>query len=260
MLLLTIYLNKILEIDEFLLELDEDVEGMQNTIYYLQQQLKEAKEKLAKLENSQQNDSVLQNLNNNLDNNQISSQQLSSIDRTNERTFEMRAEVSDTHREVAAINGPNIDSIDSDINNETLDSVESNEEFYVEKSSNNDLSTVSETEVNQNSIKNNNNNNNYLSIVNESNNLINECNNKRTSCFDEDIDIDDDYKEPIGKVAKLNEDISSTNSNTSGNSSKQLIITSNDSNDNSQHSNDLTASELTELQNNCIEINGQLNQ
>lgn len=35
------------EIDEFLLELDEDVEGMQNTIYYLQQQLKEAKEKLA---------------------------------------------------------------------------------------------------------------------------------------------------------------------------------------------------------------------
>jgi hypothetical protein len=246
-------LNKILEIDEFLLELDEDVEGMQNTIYYLQQQLKEAKEKLAKLENSQQNDSVLQNLNNNLDNNQISSQQLSSIDRTNERTFEMRAEVSDTHQEVVAINGPNIDSIDSDINNETLDSVESNEEFM----SSNDMSTVSETEVNQNSIKNNNNNNNnnnnYLSLVNESNNLINECNNKRTSCFDEEIDIDDDdYKEPIGKVAKLNEDIS-------GNTSK-LIITSNDSNDNSQHSNDMTTSELTSLQNNCIEINGTLNQ
>ncbi len=243
---MTLYLKKILEIDEFLLELDEDVEGMQNTIYYLQQQLKEAKEKLAKLENNQQNDSVLQNIN---DNNQRKSSQLSSqlssIDRTNERTFEMRAEVSDTHKEVA-INGPNIDS---DINNETLDSVESNEDFYVEKSSNNDLSTVSETEVNQNSIKNN--NNNYLSIVNQSsNNFINECNNKRTSCFDEDIHIDDDYKEPIGKVAKLNEDIS-------GNSSKQFII---DSNDNSQHSNDMTASELTSLQNNCIEINGQLNQ
>lgn len=32
------------ELDEFLLELEEEVEGMQNTIYYLQQQLKEAKE------------------------------------------------------------------------------------------------------------------------------------------------------------------------------------------------------------------------
>jgi len=32
------------ELDEFLLELEEEVEGMQNTIYYLQQQLKELKE------------------------------------------------------------------------------------------------------------------------------------------------------------------------------------------------------------------------
>lgn len=32
------------ELDEFLLELEEEVEGMQNTIYYLQQQLKEANE------------------------------------------------------------------------------------------------------------------------------------------------------------------------------------------------------------------------
>lgn len=32
------------ELDEFLLELEEEVEGMQNTIYFLQQQLKEAKE------------------------------------------------------------------------------------------------------------------------------------------------------------------------------------------------------------------------
>lgn len=32
------------ELDEFLLELEEEVEGMQNTIYYLQQQLKETKD------------------------------------------------------------------------------------------------------------------------------------------------------------------------------------------------------------------------
>ena len=32
------------ELDEFLLELEEEVEGMQNTIYYLQTQLKESKE------------------------------------------------------------------------------------------------------------------------------------------------------------------------------------------------------------------------
>ena len=36
--------------DEFLLELDEDVEGMQSTIYLLQQQLKEAKEQISQLQ------------------------------------------------------------------------------------------------------------------------------------------------------------------------------------------------------------------
>ena len=39
-----------LEMDEFMAELDEDVEGMQSTIYYLQQQLREAKETITKLE------------------------------------------------------------------------------------------------------------------------------------------------------------------------------------------------------------------
>lgn len=232
------------ELDEFLLELDEDVEGMQNTIYYLQQQLKEAKEKLAQLENTQQNDCVLQNNSNNLDNNMKMSSQLSTNIESNERTFEIRAEVSDTHREkVDFNNGPNFDINDYNENNETLDSVESNDDYYVEKSS-----VVSERDVqNENSI---NNNNNYLSLVNNSTNNLNnnECNNKRTSCFD------DDYKEPIGKVAKLN---TNEDSNSCGNTStKQLII-----NDNSQHSNDMTCSEsLTTLQNNCIEINGQLNQ
>merc|ERR1712013_355846 len=38
------------EMDEFMAELDEDVEGMQSTIYYLQQQLREAKETIARLE------------------------------------------------------------------------------------------------------------------------------------------------------------------------------------------------------------------
>lgn len=36
------------ELDEFLFELEEDVEGMQSTIYHLQQQLKESKELLQK--------------------------------------------------------------------------------------------------------------------------------------------------------------------------------------------------------------------
>merc|ERR1719422_2945053 len=39
-----------LDLDEFMAEMDEDVEGMQSTIYYLQQQLREAKETIAKLE------------------------------------------------------------------------------------------------------------------------------------------------------------------------------------------------------------------
>lgn len=39
-------------------ELDEDVEGMQSTIYFLQQQLKEAKETIATLQQQQQQQSV----------------------------------------------------------------------------------------------------------------------------------------------------------------------------------------------------------
>merc|ERR1712111_256730 len=39
-----------LDMDEFMAEMDEDVEGMQSTIYYLQQQLREAKETITKLE------------------------------------------------------------------------------------------------------------------------------------------------------------------------------------------------------------------
>lgn len=42
------------ELDEFLLELEEEVEGMQNTIYYLQQQLKEKKSNDADDQSSKQ--------------------------------------------------------------------------------------------------------------------------------------------------------------------------------------------------------------
>ncbi|KAG8293198.1 hypothetical protein J6590_023357 [Homalodisca vitripennis] len=38
------------ELDEFLQDLDEDVEGMQSTIYYLQQELRKAKDTLAAYE------------------------------------------------------------------------------------------------------------------------------------------------------------------------------------------------------------------
>merc|ERR1712024_245271 len=38
------------EMDDFVQELDEDMEGMQSTIYFLQQQLKEAKETIVRLE------------------------------------------------------------------------------------------------------------------------------------------------------------------------------------------------------------------
>lgn len=38
------------ELDEFLQDLDEDVEGMQSTIYYLQQELRKAKDELASLQ------------------------------------------------------------------------------------------------------------------------------------------------------------------------------------------------------------------
>ena len=44
------------EMDDFVQELDEDVEGMQSTIYFLQQQLKEAKETIANLEKNKTKD------------------------------------------------------------------------------------------------------------------------------------------------------------------------------------------------------------
>ena len=39
-----------IEIEEVLMEMEEDIEGFQNTVYYLQQQLKEQKEKNTELE------------------------------------------------------------------------------------------------------------------------------------------------------------------------------------------------------------------
>ncbi|GBN15934.1 Pre-mRNA-splicing regulator WTAP [Araneus ventricosus] len=49
------------ELDELLLELDEDVEGMQSTIYYLQQQLREAKEQIAQLQKEKHEHSGIPN-------------------------------------------------------------------------------------------------------------------------------------------------------------------------------------------------------
>ncbi|CAL1273882.1 unnamed protein product [Larinioides sclopetarius] len=49
------------ELDELLLELDEDVEGMQSTIYYLQQQLREAKEQIAQLQKEKHEHSDIPN-------------------------------------------------------------------------------------------------------------------------------------------------------------------------------------------------------
>jgi len=47
-----------LETDDFVQELDEDMEGMQSTIYFLQQQLKEAKDTIAKLETKLQEEAA----------------------------------------------------------------------------------------------------------------------------------------------------------------------------------------------------------
>ncbi|CAL4061161.1 unnamed protein product, partial [Meganyctiphanes norvegica] len=51
--------KRIFDLDEFLLEMDEDTEGMQGTIYYLQQQLRKEKERVAIL-SAQINNSTTQ--------------------------------------------------------------------------------------------------------------------------------------------------------------------------------------------------------
>nr|CAG4651411.1 EOG090X0FYD [Simocephalus serrulatus]SVE94566.1 EOG090X0FYD [Simocephalus serrulatus] len=52
------------ELDEFLLELDEDVEGMQSTIYFLQQQLRQTREQLTAV---QKENDILRNSSSNSD-------------------------------------------------------------------------------------------------------------------------------------------------------------------------------------------------
>ena len=65
---LALFLTAILlapEIEEFLMEMEEDIEGFQNTVYYLQQQLKEQKERNMELEAS------LAQMKNNVDSAQV---------------------------------------------------------------------------------------------------------------------------------------------------------------------------------------------
>ena len=239
----------ILELDDILLELDEDVEGMQNTIYFLQQQLKEAKDKLTKYEANHQNDKqCVQNSNETKTPN-------------NNKVFERTFESSDIpHREgVHTINTTNNELNESNTDDEVVDCVNSTEELdSVEKTSNsvtNSEPTVRTVDSNEeNSL-----NNNYLSsIVNKTTNkLNNDCmNTKRTSCFqstadNSDID-DDDYKQPSVKVAKLNDNnCSAMTEDICGkqtNNSKDCGLSSSDS---------LTSNTLKTK---CIEINGQSNE
>lgn len=51
------------ELDEFLQDLDEDVEGMQSTIYFLQQELRKARESVTLLQ--QENAALKANTNDN---------------------------------------------------------------------------------------------------------------------------------------------------------------------------------------------------
>jgi len=68
-----------LEMDEFMAELDEDVEGMQSTIYYLQQQLREAKETIARLEAQ----------NGNVNGDELAEGEVSKVERDNEEAEEL---------------------------------------------------------------------------------------------------------------------------------------------------------------------------
>lgn len=70
-----------IEMDDFVQELDDDMEGMQNTIYFLQQQLKEAQETIANFETQKLGNGTMASTNNqthpvitsneNLDDNEI---------------------------------------------------------------------------------------------------------------------------------------------------------------------------------------------
>ena len=72
------------ELDEFLLELDEDVEGMQSTIYFLQQQLRQTRDQLVVV---QKENEILRNCGTNADNTSLDETQLPENPRHIENQF-----------------------------------------------------------------------------------------------------------------------------------------------------------------------------
>ncbi|CAG2107337.1 unnamed protein product [Medioppia subpectinata] len=235
------------EIDEFLLELDEDVEGMQNTIYYLQQQLKETKEKLLKYESNQ---TVPQNQLNVRQcvqqNNSLDSNDHNVINKT---TIERTLNTSDNLNEVVVENNcTDVDMNDSNGNDQSIDDsvVNSTETTLTNTVETNYSEPIVEHNLVHNSSNHTNNNNNYLSVNNE---FVN----KRTSCLtasdasDDHSAIDDDYKPPSVKVAKLNDNTSVTG------------VTDDDSYGNETNNSIHLNVNSNTHQTNCIEINGQSN-
>lgn len=81
----------LLELDEFLLELDEDVEGMQSTIYFLQQQLRQSREQLATV---QKENDILRNARSNPEDSSISCENVHLNSNVNESTSEVEPRVT----------------------------------------------------------------------------------------------------------------------------------------------------------------------
>merc|ERR1719420_307264 len=85
-----------LDLDEFMAEMDEDVEGMQSTIYYLQQQLREAKETIAKLESQIGDVKDTENKSEEVDNAENESKETKSDSNDKEKQEESEDEAEDS--------------------------------------------------------------------------------------------------------------------------------------------------------------------
>lgn len=236
--------ESVAEIDEFLLELDEDVEGMQNTIYYLQQQLKEAKEKLAQYEtNDRQTDNKCVH-NSNINTN--SSNDLKAFERTlNSRTSDHQNVAEGVHRwEQSDENRCNAVNNADDQTKTGRQCVNSTDESVHDRHSTGNSERTNRSVVNADNEKINSLKDNYLSVNKKTDSTLN--NNSVISTEDEHMSSDDDrFGEPAAKVAKLSETRDSQESDDSQTNALDFSLKSSDS--------------LT-LNNNRIEVNGQSNQ
>ena len=103
-----------LELDEFLGEVEEDVEGMQSMIYVLQQQLKDSKDQISQLQD--ENSRLKQNPSNHSPRKHISTDFTSHVTSSSEQITVKREKIEDDHEMMETDQSETCDDQDMQMN------------------------------------------------------------------------------------------------------------------------------------------------